>query len=106
MNKTTPTDPATAASDETFPAAGKNQGPSNNAGYTLADAVPAGTTFVSASPACALASGTVTCTSTGLVAGATDTYTITVHIGAGFADGGSLTNTASIASSATSDPDH
>ena len=34
--------------------------------------------------------------SSGLTAGATDTYTITVHINSDFADGGTLTNTASL----------
>src|SRR5207237_955560 len=84
----------------------KNQGPSDSAAHTVTDAVPAGTTFVSASPACAVSSGTVTCSSTGLAAGATESFTITFHVGSDYQDGGDLTNTASIGSATTSDPDH
>src|SRR5207247_2424123 len=46
-----------------------NGGPSDNVGFTLTDVLPTGTTFVSAtSPACANSAGTVTCTSSGLLA--------------------------------------
>src|SRR5205823_1107418 len=81
-------------------------GPSDNAGYTLRDALPAGTTFVSA-PGCSFASGEVDCTSSGLAATGMDTFTITVHISAGYADGADLTNSASVAAADnnTSDPD-
>jgi hypothetical protein len=60
----------------------------------------AGTSFVSASSGCANASGTVTCTSSGLTAGSNETWTITAHISSGYADGGDLANTASIDTSA------
>src|SRR5204863_9765647 len=46
-----------------------NNGPSDNAGYTLKDVLAADTSFVSASSGCANAAGTVTCTSAGLKAG-------------------------------------
>ena len=104
VTKTAAPDPATAGTDETFTVTVKNLGPSINAGYTVTDAVPAGTTFVSASAGCAFASGTVTCTSAGLANGGTDTYTVVVHISSNYANGTSLSNTASIGSSATSDP--
>src|SRR5207245_628970 len=76
----------------------------DSAGYTLTDNDPAGTSFVSA-PGCSHAAGAVTCSSTGLTAGSTDTYTITVHINSNFADGGTLSNTASLTAESTSDPD-
>ncbi len=80
--------------------------PSDNAGYTLRDTLASGTSFVSA-PGCTFSSGEVACTSTGLASGATDTYAITVHISSGFADGATLSNSASVAAAdnATSDPD-
>jgi uncharacterized repeat protein (TIGR01451 family) len=107
VDKSALPDPATAGTDETFTITVTNQGPSDNAGYTLTDVLPADTTFVSASGACADSdpSGTVTCTSTGLAAGASDVFTITVHIASGFTDGGTLSNTAAIATNATPDPD-
>ena len=52
----------------------KNLGPSDNAGYTVKDVLASGTTYVSSTGGCANASGTVTCTSSGLANGVTDTY--------------------------------
>src|SRR5205823_3235789 len=94
---------AIAGTDTTFTISVKDNGPSDNAGYSLSDALPAGTSFVSASPACTESSGTVTCTSSGLAAGDSESFTITVHVSAGYAEGGDLANTASIASNATAD---
>src|SRR5581483_2616225 len=83
VTKAAATDPVTAGTDETYTITVHNNGPSDAGAYTVTDAVPFGTTFVSASTGCALASGTVTCSSTGLAFGATDqTFTITVHVGA------------------------
>ncbi|MBI3648216.1 MAG: DUF11 domain-containing protein, partial [Actinobacteria bacterium] len=49
VTKTASPSPATAGTDETYTITVKNQGPSDNAGYTLKDVLPAGTSFVSAS---------------------------------------------------------
>jgi len=106
VTKTAAPDPATPGSTETFTINVKNVGPSDNGGYSLTDNVPPGTTFVSASTGCTQSSGTVTCTSSGLTPGATDTYTVVVQISSGFADGGTLTNTAAITTNPTTDPDH
>ncbi len=46
----------------------------------------------------------MTCTSAGLASGAFVTWTIKVHIGPGYADGATLSNTAAIATNATADP--
>jgi len=94
---------ATAGNDITYSVNVKNQGPSDNAGYTLKDVLAAGTTYVSSSAGCANASGTVTCTSTGLSNGSDETWTITAHISSGYTDGGDLANTASIDTNATGD---
>ena len=69
VTKTAAPDPATAGTDETFTITVDNLGPSDNAGYTLTDVVPAGTTYVSSTGGCAESLGTVTCTSAGLAHG-------------------------------------
>jgi uncharacterized repeat protein (TIGR01451 family) len=102
VEKTAPAT-ATAGNNITYSLKVTNNGPSDNAGYTLKDVLAAGTSFVSASSGCANASGTVTCTSSGLTAGSNETWTITAHISSGYADGGDLGNTASIDTSATAD---
>jgi uncharacterized repeat protein (TIGR01451 family) len=102
VEKTAPAT-ATAGNNITYSLKVTNNGPSDNAGYTLKDVLAAGTSFVSASSGCANASGTVTCTSSGLTAGSNETWTITAHISSGYADGGDLANTASIDTSATAD---
>jgi uncharacterized repeat protein (TIGR01451 family) len=104
VTKTAATDPTQPNTDETFTVTVKNLGPSANAGYTLGDVVPAGTSFVSASSGCNYdGSSTVTCTSSGLAFGATETFTITVHVAADYPHNTKLSNTASIASTATPD---
>jgi uncharacterized repeat protein (TIGR01451 family) len=98
-------DPVIAGTDLTYTIRVENLGPSNNGGFTLTDAIPVGTTFVSAtSPDCVNASGTVTCTSAGLASGASVTWTITVHVASNLADGAMLSNTAAIATNMTTDP--
>src|SRR5258706_137987 len=62
-------------------------------------------TFVSAtSPACANSAGTVTCTSSGLLASGSVPWTITVHINSDYAPR-TLTNVAQIATNTTADSD-
>ena len=71
-------DPVTAGENLTYTIAVTNLGPSDNTGFTVSDALPAGTSLVSASAGCVLAAGTVTCTSAGLVDGASVTWTLVV----------------------------
>ena len=80
-----------------------NLGPSDNAGFTVTDVIPAGTSFVSASAGCANAAGTVTCTATGLVAGGTVTWTLVVTVASTVDTGTVISNGASIATTATTD---
>src|SRR5438093_431330 len=75
-------------------------GPSYNAGHTIKDPLPAGTTFVSASAGCANNAGTVECTSSGLAAGADESFTIPVHVSAGY-PWTQLSNTATISTANT-----
>ncbi len=79
-----------------------NQGPSANAGFTVTDVLPTATSFVSASPGCAYASGAVTCTSGALAVGDTVNWTVTILPSA--ARTGCLMNTASVAINPTPDP--
>src|SRR5205085_1624201 len=74
VTKTAAPAPATAGTDETFTIKVDNLGPSDNAGFSLTDALPAGTSFVSASAACLESTGTVTCTSGGVANGASVTW--------------------------------
>src|SRR5438094_893954 len=84
-----------------------NNGPSDNkCGFTVTDALPAGTTFVSASSGCAYGGGTVTCPSSGLTTGASTSWSLALHIASSYADGADLANTAQIGTNATADPDH
>jgi uncharacterized repeat protein (TIGR01451 family) len=70
-----------------------NLGPTTATGVQVTDPVPAGSTFVSASPGCALALGTITCSAGTLAPGATQAFSITVLA----LPGSSITNTATIA---------
>src|SRR5690349_1747015 len=104
VGKSASPDPGTAGTDEAFTLTVHNNGPSDSAGYTLSDPLPALTSFVSA-PGCSYDSGsnTVNCTAAHLAYNATDTYTVTVHIASNFPNGGNLQNTASLTAEATSD---
>jgi uncharacterized repeat protein (TIGR01451 family) len=77
-----------------------NDGPSTATDVTIADTLPTGMTFVSASAGCAASSGTVTCQLGSIADGASAAVTIVVQATAN----GTRTNTASISSS-TPDPD-
>jgi uncharacterized repeat protein (TIGR01451 family) len=70
-----------------------NNGPATATGVTVSDAVPANTTFVSASPGCTQAAGTVTCAAGTLAAGASSSFTVTVVAGTA---GSGITNTATV----------
>jgi uncharacterized repeat protein (TIGR01451 family) len=78
-----------------------NLGPDANAGYSVTDTLPAGTTFVSA-PGCTNNNGTITCTGAGLAANAQATYTITVTPSAALTT--CLINSATVTTTSTADP--
>ena len=81
-----------------------NGGPSTATSVSVADTLPAGVSFVSASGTgwtCGEAAGVVTCTRASLTTGAAPTITINVTAPAA---AGSLVNTATV-SAATTDPD-
>src|SRR5204862_106019 len=92
IEETAPATP-TAGNNLTYTLKVTNIGPSYNAGYTPNDVPAARNSFRAASSGCANAVGTVTCTSSGLGNGANESFTITAHIGSGYADGGDLAQT-------------
>lgn len=99
VDKTGPAQ-VTAGEDVTWTVVTANAGPSSAVSAELVDTLPAGVTFVSASPGCVHAAGVVTCALGTLASGASASTTIVATTSAV----GSLTNAAE-AESATNDPD-
>ena len=87
-----------AGTDLTYTIIVSNSGPSDAQSVSVADTIPAGTTYVSSGVGCAFASPTVTCTETTIASGGSKTFTITIHIDPSYAHGASLANTASVSS--------
>ena len=87
----------------------RNNGPQSATGtITVSDTLPAGLSFVSASGTgwgCSHLSGTVTCTRAGPVTSGTTLPAITLRVTVGTAAAPSVTNSASVDSSVTFDPD-
>jgi uncharacterized repeat protein (TIGR01451 family) len=76
----------------TYTLVATNNGPTTATGVSVSDAVPANSTFVSASPGCSLTAGVVTCSAGTLAPGASQTFTVMVTAGSG----NSIVNTATI----------
>ncbi len=95
-------DPVSVGADLNYTLSVGNAGPSQATSVTLTDQLPAGTTFVSATPSqgnCSEATGTVTCELGAQAASATSTVQIVVRP----QSFGTITNTASV-SAAEQDP--
>src|SRR3989454_120890 len=93
VTKTDAPDPVVAGANITYTIATQNTGTGGLTGVVLTDAIPANTTFVSASAGGTLAAGTVTWNIGNLAAGATSTQTLVVQVGAGVPNGTVITNT-------------
>ncbi len=91
---------STAGSTLTYTITVTNNGPSDTTAVTVADATPAGATFVSNSGACTTA---FPCSLGTMTAGQTRTIISTFSTPAGFS-GTSLANTATVSSTTTPDP--
>ncbi|MEO8033937.1 MAG: hypothetical protein ABI837_05850, partial [Acidobacteriota bacterium] len=110
VTKVATPDPVVAGTNLTYTITATNAGPSNAAGATLTDGLPAGTTFVSlASPggwSCTTpavgAGGVVSCSIASVGAG-NAVFTLVVKVAAATAGGTVITNTATIAAT-TLDP--
>ncbi len=101
-----------AGTNATYTITVTNNGPSDAQGAVLTDTLPAGSVFVSMTPAAgnpdsftlSQSGGTATETATGAVgAGHTDTFTLVVSAPSGLAGGSNFSDTASV-SATTSDP--
>ncbi|MCC7217075.1 MAG: DUF11 domain-containing protein [Burkholderiales bacterium] len=73
-----------------------NNGPAASNGAQVTDTLPAGVTFVSASPGCAFAAGTVTCTLGALANGASTNLTINVTVNSPYTGANPLVNSATV----------
>lgn len=109
VTKTGTPNPVLAGNNITYTITVTNNGPATSSNVTLTDTLPANTTVVSISaPAgwtCPAASGgTQTCTNASVAANTTATFTLILKVMAGTAPGTGITNSASIASSTTTDP--
>lgn len=98
--KTDAQDPIIFGNDITYNLAVTNNGPDTATSAVVTDTLPAGVTFVSASPGCTEAGGIVTCALGDLVNGAVVNLTITVTPGST----GLFTNNSNV-TSPTPDPD-
>jgi uncharacterized repeat protein (TIGR01451 family) len=95
-------DPVAAGADLTYTFSYSNSGNANATGSILTDALPANTTFVSATGGGTAASGTVTWSIGNLNAGATGSLQLVVRVASPLADGTVITNgTCSIRSTQT-----
>jgi uncharacterized repeat protein (TIGR01451 family) len=79
-----------------------NTGPSAAVNVRVADSLPRGLTFVSASDGCSFASGKVTCTVDSLAAGAAQTFEVVTRVASSVTS--AIQNTATVTSD-TRDPD-
>jgi uncharacterized repeat protein (TIGR01451 family) len=99
----------TVGSNAVYTLTATNSGPQSAAGtITVSDTLPAGLTYVSATGtgwACGAAGQTVTCTRAGPVTSGTTLPAITLTVAVGAAAAPSVTNTATVASNTTLDPD-
>jgi uncharacterized repeat protein (TIGR01451 family) len=99
----------TVGSNASYTLTVTNSGPQSAAGtITVSDTLPAGLSYVSATGTgwtCANSSGTVTCTRAGPVTSGTTLPAITLTVAVGAAAAPSVTNTATVASNTTFDPD-
>ncbi len=105
ISKVDVSDPVVAGQQVSWTLQVDNAGPGTATSAQITDALPAGTSFVSASASqgsCSHAGGTVTCALGNLAEGSSATATVTALVSADFS-GGSLSNTASV-SSGTPDP--
>jgi uncharacterized repeat protein (TIGR01451 family) len=88
--------PVVPGEEATYSLTVTNHGPDTATNVVVSDPLPSGLSFVSASPECAEASGTVTCTVASLASGASQTFTVTANVAASADDCANLRNTATV----------
>jgi uncharacterized repeat protein (TIGR01451 family) len=102
ITKSDSIDPVDSGNDLTYTLDVANAGPSDATGVVIADPVPGGTSFVSATPtqgSCVEGAGTVTCSLGALANGGTASVDVVVHVSASRTT--PLSNTASVTSDIT-----
>jgi uncharacterized repeat protein (TIGR01451 family) len=109
ITNTAAPNPVIAGNNITYTVVVTNNGAATASTVAFSEAIPANTTFVSATPvpaagwSCSVVSGTLTCSNATLASGASTTFTIVVTVNAGTASGTVITDTANV-SSTTTDP--
>ena len=104
ITKTDSPDPVVAGTNLTYTLTVANAGPSDATDVVVTDTLPAGTSLVATSGCAEDPVGVPTCSLGTIAAGDDATFDVTVAVDATVLDGTSLTNSASVSSSAT-DPD-
>src|SRR5207245_9293555 len=92
LTKTDAPDPVAAGANITYTLAYQNVGTNNATGVVLTDAIPANTTFVSASASGSVAGGVVTWNIGNVDAGASGSVTLPVQVNSPLANGQVLNN--------------
>ncbi|MGC1616368.1 MAG: C25 family cysteine peptidase [Candidatus Acidiferrum sp.] len=109
ITNTAAPNPVIAGNNITYTVVVKNNGAAAATSVALSEAIPANTTYVSATPSpatgwtCGVAGGTLTCSNPTVASGASTTFAVVVNVNAGTASGTFITDTANV-SSATTDP--
>ena len=109
ITNTASPNPVIAGNNVTYTVVVKNNGAAAASTVAFSEAIPANTTFLSATPSpaagwsCSVVSGTLTCSNATLVSGASTTFTVVVTVNAATAAGTVITDTANV-SSTTTDP--
>lgn len=93
----TSTGPYVVGSNITYQLSVTNNGPDGATNVVVTDPLPAGSSFVSASPGCSFAAGTITCTAATLANGASTAFNVTVQA----TIQGAVVNTATVDSDET-----
>jgi uncharacterized repeat protein (TIGR01451 family) len=107
-NTDTP-NPVIAGNNITYTVVVTNNGAAAAATVAFSEAIPANTTFVSATPSpttgwtCSVVSGTLTCSNATLASGSSATFTVVLTVNSSTASGTVITDTANV-SSTTTDP--
>jgi uncharacterized repeat protein (TIGR01451 family) len=101
--------PVIAGNNITYTVVVKNNGAAAASTVAFSEAIPANTTFVSATPSpttgwtCSVVGGTLTCSNATLASGSSATFAVVLTVNSGTASGTVITDTANV-SSTTTDP--
>ncbi len=107
-NTATP-NPVIAGNNISYTVVVKNNGAATAGTVAFSEAIPANTTFVSATPTpssgwtCSVVTGTLTCSNATLASGASASFAVVLQVTSGTASGTVITDTANVAS-VTTDP--